>query len=502
MNIVERLRSPLMEWATQPAIISAQRSLIRYTELDQAAARLATGLRDHGLKPGDRALVWQPVSIELYITVLGLWRLGMVAMFVDPSAGGAVLDAACAIAAPTALIAVDRAHLLRWRSPALQAIPYKFSVGRSLPKAESWHQLLTRSPQGICVACDETTPALLTFTSGSTGFPKPVWRSHGFLHQQQQVLATRLALKPGLADLSTLPMFVLANLAAGVTSILANTDVRYPAKARGDRILDQLEAYRPHHLTASPAFVNRVVHASDRHHRSLPDTLHIFCGGAPVFPILVRRLHAIAPAVAVTVVYGASEAEPIALLPVQDWSERDRQATQQGRGILVGRPIPEIQLRIVAAETAAIPEVGSPMALPTGEPGEIVVAGTHVLSDRWHRTGDAGYLDHHGRLWLLGRCAAQIQDHKGMIYPLAVEAAAHDLPTVRQAALVHHRGDRLLLVEWQTASFRLHRPAMLTLRDRLQWANIDRYETWRQIPVDRRHQSKINYPKLYQRLGS
>jgi acyl-CoA synthetase (AMP-forming)/AMP-acid ligase II len=130
-----------------------------------------------------------------------------------------------------------------------------------------------------------------------------------------------------------------------------------------------------------------------------------------------------------------------------------------------------------------------------------VVAGAHVLSDRWHQTGDAGYLDEQGRLWLLGRCGARIQDEKGVLYPLAVEAAVDDIPSMRRAALVHHQGDRLLIVEWQTATFRLQIAPMPLLRDRLQWAHIDRYQTWRQIPVDRRHQSKINYPKLHQRLG-
>src|SRR6185503_8477337 len=98
--------------------------------------------------------------------------------------------------------------------------------------------------------------------------------------------------------------------------------------------------------------------------------------------------------------------------------------------------------------------------LESGEVGEIVVSGAHVLSGYlqgrgdeetkfrvddaiWHRTGDAGWLDAQGRLWLLGRCAARIADERGTLWPFAVECAAQQNAAIRRAALVSDEGQRL-----------------------------------------------------------
>ena len=144
-------------------------------------------------------------------------------------------------------------------------------------------------------------------------------------------------------------------------------------------------------------------------------------------------------------------------------------------------------------------------------PGEIVVTGPHVLKgylhgegdaetkfrvedETWHRTGDAGYLDVRGRLWLLGRCSAKVSDAYGVQYPLAVECAAQlSLPSIRQCAFVGWKGRRVLLVE--TAA-RLSKAETVRLRTSLAWAQIDEVRSVRRIPVDRRHQAKVDYVRL------
>jgi acyl-coenzyme A synthetase/AMP-(fatty) acid ligase len=111
----------------------------------------------------------------------------------------------------------------------------------------------------------------------------------------------------------------------------------------------------------------------------------------------------------------------------------------------------------------------------------------------WHRTGDAGYLDAHGRLWLLGRCSARISDAHGVVYPFSVEAAASAHPAVRRSAMASWRGRRVLLAE---PAYPLYDGELDVLKQSLAWAHLDAIRVVDRLPVDRRHNGKIDYPAL------
>ena len=120
-----------------------------------------------------------------------------------------------------------------------------------------------------------------------------------------------------------------------------------------------------------------------------------------------------------------------------------------------------------------------------------------VEGTRWHRTGDAGYLDRTGRLWLVGRCAARIEDANGLLYPFTVECAAMHYPAVHRAAMISHAGQRQLVVEPVTGEH----PDLDALNRVLAWARLDRIAAMARIPVDKRHNAKIDYPALARRLS-
>ena len=120
------------------------------------------------------------------------------------------------------------------------------------------------------------------------------------------------------------------------------------------------------------------------------------------------------------------------------------------------------------------------------------------VDDRiWHRTGDSGYLDERGRLWLLGRASARIADDRGELYPFAVECAARQIPGVRRAALAHQAGRRILLLEPEAGA---PPPDVTSVRSSLAWAQLDEVRVWREIPMDRRHNAKVDYAALKRRL--
>jgi len=508
------------------AIIDARRHLtLSFAELDKASRRVEQSLSVAGLKPGDRILLFQPMSAVLYVVLLALFRQGMVAMFVDPSAEKGHLERCCAIAPPQAFIASPKAHLLRLVSSPLRQIPTAFvtfgtQIRRfGIPSPTTKGDPAIPSPIRPAInpkidAADVTPdhPALLSFTSGSTGNPKAALRTHAFLLAQHKALAHSLSLQPETIDLTTLPIFVLANLASGVTSLIPDADLRFPGKIKAGVVMRQIHRYQPQSTAASPAFLERLVEHCNQASQQLPSFQRIFSGGAPVFPTLLEELHRLAPQATVTAVYGSTEAEPIAHIEFDEIGAGDRAAMRQGKGLLTGKPVPEIQLRILQHPwKAPIPPLSqadfATKCLPPGKVGEIVVSGDHVLAGYlngegdaetkfrvegvpWHRTGDAGYQDEQGRVWLLGRCAARIDDERGQIYPFSVEAAAQEFPQVRRTALANHAGKRILLVEWVGEE---ENPE--ALKKTLSWAKLDMVRS-HPIPLDRRHNAKVDYPAL------
>ena len=121
----------------------------------------------------------------------------------------------------------------------------------------------------------------------------------------------------------------------------------------------------------------------------------------------------------------------------------------------------------------------------------------HVGPDTWHRTGDAGWLDVSGRLWLGGRCAARIEDSHGRRYPLAVDAALSDNAALSRATLIRHRDSVLLVVELRGPS---DEEILATIGRDMEWAGADQLVVIRRFPMDRRHNAKIDYPQLRRML--
>ena len=107
MNVAELLSGPLATRASAAALIEGSGSARRETSfaaLDESARRIGATFRRDGIEPGDGVLFFAPPSAALYAALIAVFRRGAVAMFVEPSAGRKVLDDACAIWPPRALV--------------------------------------------------------------------------------------------------------------------------------------------------------------------------------------------------------------------------------------------------------------------------------------------------------------------------------------------------------------------------------------------------------------
>jgi olefin beta-lactone synthetase len=235
-------------------------------------------------------------------------------------------------------------------------------------------------------------------------------------------------------------------------------------------------------------------------------------GGAPVPRRLCARVLEAFPDADCVVAYGATEAEPIAHVGMREVLDSD------GDGLLVGAPAAAHEVVLASLPDRLESEIDAEeLEARAAGTGEVLVTGAGVSRDYvgdpdlatltkvreragrvWHRTGDLARRDDRGRLWLLGR-RGQVVDHDGRpVYPLQIEALVEELPGVSRAALVASPSGAggLLAVAGQQS-------ALPDVRRRLAEAGlaglpIRRVET---IPMDRRHNSKIDRPELARRLA-
>jgi acyl-CoA synthetase (AMP-forming)/AMP-acid ligase II len=484
---------------------------LTFRELERGVAALVAELQAAGIGPGDRVLVFVPMSAALYRVLLACFHLGAPALFVDAWADRYRLDAAVRAAQPQAFIGSPKAQLLRLLSPAIRRLPLHL-IARA---ADPW--------RGGCaptsahpVAADD--PALITFTTGSTGQPKAAARSHAFLRAQHAALAAYLQPQETDIDFPTLPIFVLNNLALGVTTVLPDWDPRRPTVLNPAAIHRQLLAEKVTTASGSPAFFARLAEWSLARGERLP-LRALFTGGAPVLPPLARRLQE-AVTGEVHVVYGSTEAEPIAGL-----SATELLAAGDGDdGLCAGRPVSGLAVRLLHPTDGPIRLSAAGWteweAAP-GEAGEIVVSGGHVLGGYlnspeaeaatkirdgdciWHRTGDAARFDAHRRLRLLGRVGERVRREGQVWWPLPVEMQAGTLLGITHAAYLGMpagAGEQRAVLCVEAATGRLSPADDAALREAIAPAPLDELRIFRHLPRDPRHASKTDMEVLRQRL--
>lgn len=471
MNLSERFLERVESAPESTALITAAGESLSYGELARRASQRAVAMRSAGIGAGDVVLIAHGVSAALYETLLAVFHLGAVAMFPEPAAGLPGLRQAITAAKPVAIATSLRGRLLRLVLPWLHALPV---VGEP---ARGGFDAPTMTVPG-------DAPALMTFTSGSTGRPKGIVRSVDFLLLQHELLENLRQTTPDDVDLISLPVFILSNLAAGATSVIPVGKLTKPATLDGRRLRAQIATHAVNRVVAPPVVCKLLAQAQGE---PLDRLEAVFTGGGPVFPNLLHALAAAAPDAKIHAVYGSTEAEPIAHLEYADVTDTDFKAMATGAGLLAGAPIPEIDVDIVDDELCV-----SGAHVNTGYLDSDDDAATKFRRDGrlWHRTGDAARVDERGRLWLLGRVTAGSAGR----YPFAYETAALSWPGVSAAAMVSDDGVVTLAVSGQSLDVDSLRERARELGD-VGLVQLD------SIPMDARHNSKVDYARLRALLG-
>ena len=265
--------------------------------------------------------------------------------------------------------------------------------------------------------------ALVLFTSGTTGLPKPVAISH-------EVVADRLAYygkpidpdAPQLVDMLSAPIFHIGGTLGLFVSLYQGKKLVVLPKFDAGTWLDQVERHRVTQTFVVPTMLRRVLD-----HPRFPSTdlgsLRSLNYGAAAAPVdVVRRAVAALPGVDFTNTFGQTETlGAYAALGPDDHRRGDRFGS-------VGRPLAGVEVRIVEPETGE--------SVPEGGTGEFWVRAVQNTTSEWLHTGDTGWRDADGYLFLSGRISDTINRGGEKFGPVEVEEVLRSHPLVADVAVV------------------------------------------------------------------
>jgi acyl-CoA synthetase (AMP-forming)/AMP-acid ligase II len=420
------LLDDVRHWGDRVHLVRGEQRMT-YAELLDLVPRAARVLDDHGVGPGDRVMLLSFNSVEWIVAYWAILARGAVVVLANPWWSEAelrhsldVVDVALVLADPKS------AQLVPERVPLLEVDALARSA--ALPGLEP---LPRPAPAG------EDEPAMILFTSGTSGPPKGavlphrsvIGLQHTLLHVTRQLPHTLDGDFPRGVSLQTGPLFHIGGTQALCRSLLLGETLVFPAgKFDPTEVLDLIEREGVTRWGGVPTMVSRVMNEPSLPQRDLSTLTAISLGGAPVLPELVARVRACFPNVqrGVSNVYGLSEAGgTLAAASGRDLAERPGTA---------GRPLPIVELRIGQSDEKGSGEVVA--RTPTqmlGYWGQ-TIDGT-IDEDGWVHTGDVGHIDGDGYLYITGRLKDLIIRGGENIASTHVEDVILKHPEVREVAV-------------------------------------------------------------------
>ncbi|HWC33541.1 MAG TPA: class I adenylate-forming enzyme family protein [Mycobacteriales bacterium] len=392
-------------WADREYIVDGDRRLT-YGDHHAAVSRVASYLVDQGVQKGDRVAIFGKNSIEWVVTFWATVSIGAIAVGLNVWWAKDELDYALADCEPKLLVD-DMAPI----SALLD--------GADVQRPD--------------VEIDEDDPALILYTSGTTGRPKGATHSHRNLNclvqAQQCIIAARVpagfTLPPSRALTST-PLFHVSGLHSGVIACLGagNTTVWQGGKFDPVSTLKVIERERCTTWTTMPTTLWRVVHEPTAKSYDTSSLMHVGGGGAAWSAALQQAIRdTFGEHISWGIGYGQTEACGL--------STTSTFAELQEHPDTVGRPVPTVELKV---DEAGEIYLRGPMVM-LGYWNNPAATDAVIDADRWLKTGDLGEI-RDGLLYLSTRRTDLILRGAENVYPAEIENCLEGHPGVDEVVVV------------------------------------------------------------------
>jgi long-chain acyl-CoA synthetase len=438
MHLTQVLERGLQLKAERSALICGERR-VSWREFRARVARFAGALVALGLKPGDRVAMLADNGIpyvEFHYAVP--WAGGVIVPLNSRLADVELIEILRDCGATVLVLGSEyasRKAALRDAAPDLQQVIELDAPGTPA----DYETLLARhDPIDDARRGGDDLYAII-YTGGTTGRPKGVALSQANLVANTLMTIALNEFTEDMVYLHNSPLFHssgCARLVAAVTVLATNVILpRFEPLA----VLRAIAGHRVTHVILVPTMLNRCLNCPEFATADLSSLTHCVYGASSMPEALLRRALAMMPGVQFAQSYGMTELSPAATFLPAKYHVLD--GPNAGKLASIGYAIPTAEIRIADTEDCEAPR---------GQIGEIQVRGPMVMQGYWNQpeltartlrggwmhTGDAGYMDEDGFIYLVDRIKDMIVSGGENVYSAEVENALHEHPGVRECAVI------------------------------------------------------------------
>lgn len=469
-SLLDYLSDTARQWPDRPALLF-KGATVTYAQLERSSDSFAAALVELGIRPGDRVALCLPNSPQFLITEIGAWKAGAIVCPFNPTYTDREMEDAMNATGAETLVVLNRfyerlkaiqprtsvkriiATNIKEYLPAILRIAYtllkeKKEGDRITPRdGDVRLTSLLRRHRGskrpaVRVGLDE--PAVILMSGGTTGTPKGVVGSHrGMTVAGHQLQAW---LRPAMNEwtdtiMLPLPLFhTYANTGVQSLALINHNPIALVPNPRELRdVLKEINEIKPSFICTIPTLLNGIMnHPMTREGKVDFTSIKLcFSGAAALMAETKRRWEEMTGGVIVEG-YSLTEAQmAVVANPV----------VGQKKVGSVGMPLPDVEVRIVDSDEGRTP-------MPQGEVGEIVVRAPQIMQGYWKRpeetkemlrmgaqgerllyTGDLGYLDADGYLFIVDRKKDLIKTSGYQVWPREIEEVISTHPAVAEVGV-------------------------------------------------------------------
>lgn len=424
-----------------------ERRRTTFEELQSRVTRLANGLRSLGVGEGDRVAIVQVNTDAVVETCFASARMDGVFVPLNFRARADEISFMIRDSGPKVLIVGSRyLDLIDSISEDLDCVEHYITLDEPRDGWLSYSDLIdTSDDEDLWPTTAEDDLAVLLFTSGTTSYPKGVMLTHNSFASYILSHVTPADPEVDERNILTVPLYHIAGMQAMISAIYGGRSLIIQRQFEPSQWMQLVETEHVDRAMMVPTMLKMLMDHEEFDDRDLSSLSVITYGAAPMPVEVIRQAIGVFPGVQFINAFGQTEtAATITMLPpddhVLDGSEEEVERKLK-RLSSIGKPLEDVEVRIVN-EHAEDVEIG--------ETGEIVARGQRLMKGYWHQesstqetikdgwlyTGDLGYWDEDGYIFLAGRARDFIKRGGEMISPEEVEQVLHSHPDIEEAAII------------------------------------------------------------------